>query len=188
MRTRLIVVDDFYPSPADVRAVALSSNLEAHPERHKGLRGPEMPIPDGVARAIEMLTHEKITTGYSCFQSCRAGDQLVYHSDTQRWAGVIFLTPNAPPASGTSFFKSWRTGARASEEILTPDAERETFAGKLLDRTAWEEVDRIGNVYNRLAIWDAHLIHSATDYFGADVQDARLFQMLFWDSAASPPR
>jgi hypothetical protein len=188
MKTRLIVVDDFYPDPDAVRVVAQRSNLEADPANHKGIRSVEMPIPEGPYKIFEKLTGEKIKSGYSCFQLCIAGDQLVYHSDEQRWAAVVFLTPNAPPETGTSFFKSRATGFRSGEDLKSPEDAIHTYGGKLLDRTAWDEVDRIGNVYNRLAIWDARLIHSASDYFGTGLDDARLFQMYFWDSiAASPP-
>ena len=37
-------------------------------------------------------------------------------------------------------------------------------------------------MFNRLVIWDAHLIHSATDYFGHSPETGRLFQMFFFDS------
>ena len=37
---------------------------------------------------------------------------------------------------------------------------------KHLDPTPWEKVDVVGNVYNRLVIWDAHAIHQASQYFG----------------------
>lgn len=39
----------------------------------------------------------------------------------------------------------------------------------------------MGNVYNRLAMWDARLVHAATDYFGTDINNSRLFQMFFFD-------
>ena len=50
-----------------------------------------------------------------------------------------------------------------------------------LDSTKWEEIDRIGNKFNRLAIWDARLIHAASQYFGQNVYDSRLFHMFFFD-------
>ena len=55
------------------------------------------------------------------------------------------------------------------------------FGGNLLDKTAWELVDVIGNVYNRLAIWDSHLLHAASCYFGTELKNSRLFHMYFFD-------
>jgi hypothetical protein len=53
---------------------------------------------------------------------------------------------------------------------LTPDSQLET-----------ELVDKIGNVYNRLVIFDAKLIRSASCYFGNNDNNCRLFQMFFFD-------
>ena len=39
-----------------------------------------------------------------------------------------------------------------------------------------------GNVFNRLVIFDARLIHSAGDYFGHNIETGRLFQMFFFDA------
>ena len=44
------------------------------------------------------------------------------------------------------------------------------------DRDKWEEIDRIGNVYNRCVIFDANRYHCATQYTGD-----RLFQEFFFD-------
>jgi hypothetical protein len=47
----------------------------------------------------------------------------------------------------------------------------------------WELVDRVGAIYNRLAIWDAKMIHSASTYEGliSEVVDkARLVQLFFF--------
>jgi hypothetical protein len=63
---------------------------------------------------------------------------------------------------------------------------REALMGKehddFLDPSRWEEVDRIGNKYNRFAMWDATLIHSATSYFGKSKENGRLFHMFFFDA------
>lgn len=201
----IIVVDHAYFYPEALRADALGTPMTRHPERHKGERGPEEPIDEPHRQLFEHLTGEAVGSGYSCVQLCLAGEPLVYHSDHQRWAAVAFLTPDAPVASGTSFFRSRLTGIeRAPDEDVLADErermrvlpgdigepawlrdvaslERDTYAGKLLDRTAWEEVDRVGNRFGRLVVWDARLIHAATDYFGSTVLDGRLFRMWFWD-------
>ena len=45
-------------------------------------------------------------------QFCTAEDQLVYHTDSQTYAAVVFLTPDAPAECGTSFFKHKANGLR----------------------------------------------------------------------------
>lgn len=51
-----------------------------------------------------------------------------------------------------------------------------------LDGTSFEPVDVVGNVYNRLVIFDASCIHSASQYFGTVKENARLWQMFFFDT------
>ena len=62
------------------------------------------------------------------FQTCKAGIPLVYHCDDQKWAAMVYLTPNAPLDTGTSTYKSKITGAtkiHTSEGQLYED----TFKG-----------------------------------------------------------
>jgi len=183
---RIVVVDDFYPNPMEVREAALKTNVEEHPDRHKGLRGPEMDIAPGFAVAMVELIRHRVGKGYWCFQLCVAGTQRVYHSDGQRWAACVYLTPNAPFESGISFFADKELGARSATDVRDGAEEAIVYGAggaHLLDRTKWDEVDRVGNVFNRLVVWDARMIHSATEYFGTDGGNGRLFQMFFFDAA-----
>ena len=50
-----------------------------------------------------------------------------------------------------------------------------------LDGTAWEKTDEVANIYNRLVIWNAKLIHAASEYFGDKKENSRLFHMFFFD-------
>jgi hypothetical protein len=50
------------------------------------------------------------------------------------------------------------------------------------DMTKWEKVDVIANRYNRLIMYRGDLFHSSLDYFGSNTQDARLFQVFFFDT------
>jgi hypothetical protein len=209
-RPNIITIDNFLADPLGVRAEALKASFEYHPEAHKGARAPAHAISEEMSAFLADAVGAQRLRGklgdeggpYCCFQICIAGDQLVYHSDHQAYAAVLYLTPDAPVQSGTSFFKSKATGLHSAPVMayvhvraglgveLDADVaenalhalERNTYGGKLLDRTAWEEVDRIGNVFNRLTIWNARLIHAATDYFGTGLGDGRLFQMFFWDA------
>jgi hypothetical protein len=113
------------------------------------------------------------------FQYCYAGEPLVYHCDEQKYAGMLFLTPDAPYQTGTSMFahKATRIRHNSHPEIMS------TFSGHTtLDRTPYEPVDVVGNVYNRLVIFDAGLIHAASEYFGYALENSRLWQMFFFDA------
>ena len=50
-----------------------------------------------------------------------------------------------------------------------------------IDPKPWEEVDKAGNVYNRLVIFKATQVHAVTEYFGNDINDSRLFQLFFFN-------
>lgn len=189
IRPRIVVVDNWLGEAASLasRKKALSDSLEFHPERHKGRRGTERPIPVSYqALFIGRLAREAFVEGYCVYQACVAGEQLVYHTDSNvdgRYAAIHYLTEDAPTGSGTSFFRSRWTGLRSAEEIKTVDEEVITFGvdgAHLLDRTAWDEVDRVGNVFDRLVLWDARMIHAATDYFGTTPENGRLFEMFFF--------
>ena len=56
------------------------------------------------------------------------------------------------------------------------------FKNNFYDKTDLEVVDVVGNVYNRLVIWDAKLIHAASEYFGDQKENSRLFHMFFFDA------
>ena len=178
-----LVVDNFYKNPDDIRKFAMKQNFEESPKYHKGKRSinPEFRFP-GLKERFERILGAKIknwdhygTNG--CFQYCIAGDQAVYHCDGQQYAGVLFLTPDAPPQSGTRFYRSKHT-----KKMTVNDNERaKVFNSGYYDSTQFDEVDVVGNVYNRIVLFNAKLIHAAPIYFGTNVENGRLFQLFFFD-------
>ena len=50
------------------------------------------------------------------------------------------------------------------------------------DLTKWTLVDRIGNVYNRMVIFNAKQYHCSLDYFGTNKENGRLFQVFFFST------
>lgn len=178
----LIVVDNFYKNPDDVRKFALSLEYNYHKDYHKGKRTDKPYRFKGLKEQFEKIMGVKIknwehygTNGV--FQICVAGDQLVYHIDQQQYAGIVFLTPNAPPNSGTTLYRSkhtLKTKVSKEEHIIV-------FKKGFLDSTEFDVVDVVGNVYNRLILFDSQQIHSASTYFGNTLNDGRLFQLFFFD-------
>ena len=184
-----IVVDDFYADPNEVREFALSQEFVAHPEYHRGKRTEEAFMFDGLKERFEdLLGHPILNWGKyrvnGCFQSCVSTDPIVYHADTQTYAGVIFLTPNAPPAGGTKIVRSIHTKER---KTYGNDADVVYRHGHY-DSTEFETLDQFGNVYNRLILWDAQCIHAASSYFGDNIENGRLFHIFFFDVDLSKGR
>lgn len=78
--------------------------------------------------------------------------------------GIIFLSPNAPINSGIVFYEFDN-----SNHISSP----EDF---LFDTTKWKTIDTVGNVFNRLILFDSKFYHSIHSRFGIDIYDGRLTQ------------
>lgn len=180
---RFAVVDNFYKNPDSVRDFALGLNFVEHKSYHKGKRTDECYRFEGLKEAFEKILGVKIinwdkygTNG--CFQYCIGGDQLVYHCDGQQYAGLLYLSPDAPPQTGTSFYRSKHT---KKMKVATDGEHNIVFKNGYLDSTEFDLVDTVGNVYNRLVLFDAKLIHAASEYFGNNVNNGRLFQLFFFD-------
>jgi hypothetical protein len=180
-----IVVDDFYSNPDQIRALALSQNYAPDLRYHKGQRTNQKYIAPGTKQLFESLLGKRITRWSEfeyngIFQYCTAEDPLVYHSDIQSYAAAVYLNPNAPVECGTSFYRS--KAYPDTRRVRVEDANYgDIFKGGFYDKTNFELVDTVGNVYNRLVIWDARLIHSASQYFGFNKDNSRLFHLFFFD-------
>ena len=176
------VVDNFYSDPYAVREYALKQDFKPEIEYFKGSRSLDQYFVPGTKEAFERIMGIKIREWEShgmCgrFQYCTAQDPLVYHNDGQTWAAMIYLNPDAPYCTGTSLYAS-KNGARRTSD---PQYSDDVYAGGFYDETKFELVDSIGNVFNRLFIFDAQNIHAASKYFGQTKEDSRLFHIFFFD-------
>jgi tetratricopeptide (TPR) repeat protein len=184
-KPRVWVVDNFYQDPMAVREFALQQEfLEGGIGRgFIGRRTLNQFLFPGLKERFEQIIGQKINRweDYGMngrFQCSYAGEPLVYHADDQKWAGMLFLTPNAPPSCGTSTFAFKGTQVRHKDD---PDFFKHFNTECTLDATPYEPVDKLGNVFNRLVIFDAGSIHSASEYFGYNKENSRLWQMFFFD-------
>jgi hypothetical protein len=193
-KNTLWIVDNFYETPDDVRKFALEQEyVEGGFGRgFIGRRTVNSFLFEGLKDRFEEIIGKKIT-GWTSednpekygmngrFQIAWAGEPLVYHCDNQRWGGMLYLTPGAPYQCGTTLYAHKQTRARTYYDPGW-DAAWNFPGANHLDGTPWEPVDVAGNVYNRLAIFDASAIHAASEYFGSTKENARLWQMFFFDT------
>lgn len=182
-KKRIFVVDNFYQDPYAVRNFAMQQEYEESSDWYKGRRTFNQFLTPYVKSRFEEIMQVKIREWESHgmngrFQYCVPEDRLVYHNDSQTWAAMIYLTPNAPPSTGTSFYVHKETGIRHADD--QPENVN-CFSGGFYDGNKFELVDTVGNVFNRLVIFDARLFHAASGYFGQNINDARLFQIFFFD-------
>lgn len=182
MKINLIIVDDFYQNPDAVRNYALSQNFEVS-GNYPGLRTKPY-LPDDLKQSIQNLIYfagGKITewfesSGYTgAFQICTAMDRTWIHADHfNTWAGVCYLTPDAPLSAGTALYKYKDTGEFS---LKNKEVKYDGY-----DYTKWERSDYVANRYNRIVLYRGDLFHASLDYFGNNHQNGRLFQTFFFNT------
>jgi hypothetical protein len=187
----IIVVDNFYMQPDLVRSYAIHNLKYSESDYHRGKRSETSFILNGTLERFEEILGRPIynwnNPNYANgkFQYCISTDPIVYHVDSQNYAAMVYLTPDAPLQSGTATYKSIYTNKTKFEEAQGGDYEK-TFKGRssglnFYDKTSFELVDNIANVYNRLVLFDAKNIHAAVNYFGDTKENSRFFHLFFFD-------
>lgn len=184
---RAFIVDNFYHDPYEVRRFALSQSYVdgGLGKPFIGKRTEQQFLFPGLKETFEEILNLKVTKWEEYgmngrFQLNVSGEPLVYHCDHQRFAAMIFLTPNAPPQCGTSTFMHRESRIH---HISHPEIMEKVFnTGTFLDKTPYQTVDMFGNVFNRLVLFDPGCIHGASEYFGSEFNNARLWHMFFFDA------
>ena len=173
----IIVVDNFYRNPMEVREFALKQNF-SETGNFPGYRTDQQYATDELRDIMQSYIEPfgmEIDTwnnepGYhnGMFQYTTAQDRSWIHVDSTNtnMAGVIYMTPDAPVSAGTGFYKP-----KNPVDLSPPNAN---------DITKWNLVDRVGNVFNRLILYNSHLWHMSMDYFGDCKENGRLFQVFFF--------
>jgi outer membrane receptor for ferric coprogen and ferric-rhodotorulic acid len=111
-----IIVDDFYNDPHETREFALQQEFNVignYPGfRSKAFYNQSVVnlIQDIVFFAGGKITKWATDEYNGAFQYATQRDRSWMHADqTTKWAGVCYLTPNAPITSGTGLFKHKET-------------------------------------------------------------------------------
>jgi hypothetical protein len=115
------------------------------------------------------------------FQYTTSRDRTWIHNDGwNNWAGVLYLTPNAPVNSGTGIFR-FKDGTRTVDEAEAR-GNKKIIDENSQDYNKWELVDKVGNVFNRLVLFNSKQYHASLDYFGTNKENGRLFQVFFFST------
>jgi len=168
----MIIIDNFLPYPHVVREWALQQQYFDCKETSK-IQGKETTWPgvrtnvivdldkqyaDDVLSKISYLSSTFFGIPESCgIRSCfqvttsKDGDSWIHKDDVGVVAGLLYLTPDPPPDSGTI--------------IYTPPPHLEH--------------DIVGNSFNRLLLYSANAYHKSNKYFGDNLRNGRLTQLFF---------
>jgi hypothetical protein len=187
MKTKVIIIDDFYPNPMEIRQKALSMEFKVRGNFPGSRTEPYINglIYDNIQKSListcGKITHFPTDDYNASFQTTFASDRSWIHSDVwNEWAGVLYLTPDAPLSGGTGTFKHKKTGLFQHDPDRPEDSKIAMEQGQ--DMTCYEKVDIIGNVFNRLVLFRGKSFHMSLDYFGNHLDNCRLFQVFFFDT------
>jgi hypothetical protein len=153
----VIVVDEFYENPDIVRQMALRGDTR-------------IPLNDLKVFLEKIVGGKIVSIEDPGFQFHIAENLTSVTGDTKQhtYCANVFLTPEAPVSAGITLYRSKDTGKRTFAPEVHTKISR--------DLTRFEPIDKVGNVYNRLAVWNANLLHGASCYFGDSKENGRLVQ------------
>ncbi|HEX4922753.1 MAG TPA: DUF6445 family protein [Bdellovibrionales bacterium] len=208
MEQTIVVIDDFYENPDEMRRFALGGDykdishatnkgyngLYFHPGQEfvhnvmcriaKCLRFPILydPDPNHVRKqaGFKILTEEK--------QSAKTS---LVHVDYTRWAGVLNMTPPPAPRLFTSFwkYKEWDLEGFHDREAMKrvikkygiKPADLEKVFEHSADLSKWEEVDRVYYKFNRLILFSGNMFHVSGPGYGNSIETAKMTQTFFFE-------
>lgn len=198
------VFDNVLPNPEGTRRRLLQRQdwIFGAPIRNEGwpgMRAVPALLPDELAivealvkkaTGAKRLWQEKAPDGASLDHNCvqivgPAESGPKPHTDSKklcRYAAVLYLTPFAPTTCGTSFYRvKMPNGQLGGNMVPAPHANLvEALGTRYVPGDSFVEDKRIDNRFNRMVLYRADLIHSATDYFGRTMSDKRMTTVFFW--------
>lgn len=204
MQSKLIVVDDFYADPDAVRHSALSSRFRSAGRlNYPGWQSDKSLHSEALREVFAALVGtpidvdaDRYTWGGFRLITEETGRHVKVHADTGvDWAGMVYLTPDAPMRAGTGFFRHREHGlsgppsdaeARAMGFADATAFERDVARRDMADLSRWELESSVGPVYNRLVLFrGCELYHAPLAGIGDDPQTARLTHNFFFDEKTS---
>ena len=178
----LIIKDDFYPNPDEVRALALGKTY-AEPQAGTPQLAKTAICNESESKAM----YERLTpllpqikgnpvVGVNIlfrYTLANAQKKLFCHVDGCSGAGIVYLSKPEECAGGTTIYRHKPTG----DEIYN---KRNRHLYEFRDPGQWEVIEEVEMVYNRLVMYPGQLFHAITPvFFGDRIDNARLTQNVF---------
>ena len=188
----VIVIDNFYNNAMETRNFVLTQEFKVR-GNYPGLRTVSFAteeLRNIIQKYIEPfggkitdfpLPSDNGERYNGAFQFTTSRDRSWVHIDGfNNWAGVLYLTPDAPLSSGTAFYR-FMDGTSCEKDMKLLDNKKDTDNFSQ-DMTKWELVDTVGNVFNRLILFNSKRFHMSMNYFGDCKENGRLFQVFFFST------
>lgn len=183
----LMMFDNFYGNPMDVRNYALSLPFDVV-GNYPGRRTKPVPEPwNSEAKAMfEKILSKKITWWpeeyTTSFQYTTKDDDTWIHYDPTMWAAVIYLTPDAPLEAGTAIYQNKKSKVYMLNRN-DPNTDYNNEAQTINNMDDWEPIVRISNIFNRMIMYRGEYYHrSMLPGFGDNQYNGRLFQTFFFNT------
>lgn len=196
----ITVINDFYDNPDEIRKYALAQKYTYCHEmqdityvfpgsRTKELKDLSYSLYEKVCKRLISVFHIpehdvmrwQIRTSFQIVEA-EYGSGLIHQDQNTVFAGVLYLTPNAPLDSGTSLFKKNSTYNHELYDQLIKENDEHFEKKEPIDFTyhqMFDEVVRVNNVYNTLILFEGDIHHCANNFFGNTKNNARLAQVFF---------
>ncbi|MFF1570922.1 DUF6445 family protein [Streptomyces sp. NPDC058293] len=198
------VLEDVLADPDAVRKRCLATDnwtqgYPHRPETWPGLRTKPGLEPDELAH-VEKLVRKatgarKIwapasamggATDHNCIQVVGEGESEPRpHTDSRavcRYAAVLYLTPNAPKNCGTGFYRQRMPGGLLGGNTVAAPHNNlvDALGTRFVPPDSFIEDVTVPNRHNRLLLYTANTIHSASGYCGTTLEDKRMTAVFFW--------
>jgi hypothetical protein len=191
----LIIIDNFYENPDEVRNFALLHEFNRRGNfpgyrTHRTFASNELYenikfYINNIGYNIIHFSTEDFTDGNCTFtvsienNTCKS---YIHYDEDESFnedngiciSGVIYLTPNAPFDSGTIFYEFDYENNKNITNI------NEHMNEYTFDTAKWKKKDIIGNVYNRMILFNSRRHHSINKLFGTNKYNGRLTQNFFF--------
>ncbi|MDI3261228.1 MAG: DUF6445 family protein [Fulvimonas sp.] len=142
------------------------------------------------ALGVKRLWVERAAAGarldHNCVQVVGLAEGAVKpHTDSlelARYAAVLYLNPAVPERCGTSFFRQRMADGRLGGNMVSPPYRTlvDALGTRFVPPSAFIEDLRVAHRYNRLLVYKANLIHSASAYWGQAFAERRMTAVFFW--------
>ena len=194
-----IVIDDFFETPEMVRSFALSQEFFKGDRGHwPGVRTDFL---NNISKELSDLVQFNILKQLPQFKKFEKFESTFHLSGknyVKGWvhddapdlniAGFVYMSPNPPENSGTSFFEDGADVMMANYlQILKDDVSRspedppvEAFNKYRDEHRSWFKKSlSVDNVFNRAIIFDPRTWHAGDNFFGTTKEDSRLVLVFF---------
>lgn len=198
------LLDDALPNAMEVRERCLAKTdwIEGYPHKPEswpGLRAmPGLQTDElaGIETWVKQATGSKklwvetspdgTTLNHNCVQVVgedECGPRP--HTDSRklcRYAAVLYLNPHVPDDCGTSFYRQrLPNGQPGGNTVSGPHANLvEALGARFVAANSFVEDVRIAHRFNRLLVYRANFVHSATAYWGHELAEKRMAAVFFW--------